>query len=127
MVLLTAMTYLDNAWSVATSRARKAGQMLATKLLQLGQTSALGHRPVPLCGYSVGALVIWSCLQELAKAPDGAGEEIVESVFILGAPVAAGEALWRAARRVVAGRFVNGYNPETGCSGHSCDQSMDRS
>ena len=58
MVLLTAMAYLDNAWSVATSRARKAGQMLATELLQLGQTSALGHRLVTLCGYSVGALVI---------------------------------------------------------------------
>jgi hypothetical protein len=106
VVLLTAATYIDNAWSMACSRAVKAGRMLAATLL----ARSYGHRPVTLCGYSTGALLIWSCLKELAEAPDGAGEGIVESAFLLGAPVTASTQSWIKVRKVVAGRLVNGYN-----------------
>lgn len=107
VVLLTAATYIDNAWSMACSRAVKAGKMLAATLLARNH---YGHRPVILCGYSTGALLIWSCLEALAAAPDGSGEGIVESVFLLGAPVTATVKAWTKVRRVVAGRLVNGYN-----------------
>ena len=92
---------------MACSRAVKAGKMLAVTLLA---RSHYGHRPVILCGYSTGALLIWSCLEELAAAPDGSGEGIVESVFLLGAPVTATAKAWTKVRSVVAGRLVNGYN-----------------
>jgi pimeloyl-ACP methyl ester carboxylesterase len=85
----------------------KAGRMLAATLLA---RSHYGHRPVTLCGYSTGALLIWSCLEELAAAPGGGGEGIVESAFLLGAPVTATAKAWTNVRRVVAGRLVNGYN-----------------
>ena len=106
VVLLTAATYIDNAWSMACSRAVKAGRMLAAMLL----ARKYGHRPVILCGYSTGALLIWTCLEEIASAPDGAGEGIIESAFLLGAPVTAGAQSWARVRKIVAGRLVNGYN-----------------
>ena len=106
VVLLTAATYIDNAWSMACSRAVKAGRMLAAMLL----AHKYGHRPVILCGYSTGALLIWTCLEEIARAPDGAGEGIIESAFLLGAPVTACAQSWARVRKIVAGRLVNGYN-----------------
>jgi hypothetical protein len=106
LVLLTAASYIDNAWSMACSRAVKAGRMLAATLL----SRKYGHRPVILCGYSTGALLIWTCLEEIANAPDGTGEGIIESVFLMGAPVSASAQRWTKVRKVVAGRLVNGYN-----------------
>lgn len=106
VALLTAATYIDNAWSMACSRAIKAGRILAATLL----AHKFGHRPVTLCGYSTGALLIWTCLEELTSAPDGAGEAIIESVFLLGAPVTASAQSWAKVRKIVAGRLVNGYN-----------------
>jgi hypothetical protein len=38
-------------------RSVKAGRLLAEQLLA---RTALGHRPLILCGYSAGALLIWS-------------------------------------------------------------------
>ncbi len=106
VVLLTAATYIDNAWSMACSRAVKAGRLLAAALLE----RKYGHRPVILCGYSTGALLIWTCLEEIANAPDGTGEGIIESAFLLGAPVSASAQNWSKVRKVVAGRLVNGFN-----------------
>ena len=105
-MLLTAATYIDNAWSMAMSRAVKAGRLLAAELLARRH----GHRPVILCGYSTGALLIWSCLEALAAAPDGQGDGVVESAFLLGGPITAKPQQWAKVRRVVAGRLVSGYN-----------------
>jgi hypothetical protein len=54
---------IDNPWSLGVDRARKAGKALAEAL----RCGAQGKRPVTLVGYSLGALVIFSCLEELAR------------------------------------------------------------
>jgi hypothetical protein len=51
------------AWTLGLDRAKKSGKALAFALLRGCQ----GRRPVTLIGYSLGALVIFSCLQELAS------------------------------------------------------------
>ncbi|GBG88156.1 hypothetical protein CBR_g46645 [Chara braunii] len=65
-------------------------------------------RPVTLVGFSLGARLIFSCLEELAIRGDSAG--IVERVVLLGGPIPIDEKRWQAVREIVAGRFVNGYS-----------------
>ncbi|KAG8002887.1 Transmembrane and coiled-coil domain-containing protein 4 [Nibea albiflora] len=67
----------------------------------------LGKRPVSLIGFSLGARVIYYCLQELAN--DQGSEGVVEDVVLLGAPVDGSEKAWERMTRVVAGKIVNGY------------------
>lgn len=68
-------------------------------------------RPVTLIGYSMGARVIYHCLQELdACVPSAAGRGIVENVVLMGAPVSTDFASWSACRRVVSGRLINCYS-----------------
>jgi hypothetical protein len=67
-----------------------------------------GNRPVTLVGYSLGARVIYYCLEELAaKGAFG----IVEDVYLLGCPVLVEEKQWQNVASVVSGRIVNGYCP----------------
>ena len=109
--IVSSMADLDNAWLVAKERALQAGAMLARAL---ADKAVVGQRPVTLVGYSVGARVIYYCLQELYKL----GEfNIVTDVVLVGAPVSTlhsgvtGSKLrWRQARSVVSGRFVNCYS-----------------
>ncbi|KAF3793197.1 Transmembrane and coiled-coil domain-containing protein 4 [Nymphaea thermarum] len=82
--LLAATNFIDSKWAIAVDR------------------------PVTLIGYSVGARVIFKCLQRLAKSHNSA--EIVEKVVLLGAPIPSRDENWEAARKVVAGRFVNAYS-----------------
>lgn len=82
----------------------KSGQILAQVLLSRQH----GHRPVVLLGSSCGARLIFSCLEMLADAPDGTGRGIVDSAFLLGAPVDISPERWAKARSVVAFRLVNG-------------------
>lgn len=51
--------------------------------------------------------MIFYCLKELAAHPRGAG--IVESAYLLGAPVPGNPEEWRPFSKVVAGRIVNAY------------------
>ncbi|EPT06031.1 hypothetical protein FOMPIDRAFT_125031 [Fomitopsis schrenkii] len=83
----------------------KAGKVLGKLLAQ----RVLGNRPITLVGYSLGSLVIFEALQYLASLPPAQTYHLIEDVFLFGAPVATDEAQWAAARRVVAGRLVNGY------------------
>jgi hypothetical protein len=53
---------LDNNWTLITIRSDIAGVELAKSLLQSTE-----YRPVQLVGFSFGARVIYSCLQELAR------------------------------------------------------------
>lgn len=63
VAILQAGDLIDNPWTLGLDRARKAGKALAEAL----RRGAQGRRPVTLVGYSLGALVIFTCLQELAR------------------------------------------------------------
>ncbi|XP_028099950.1 transmembrane and coiled-coil domain-containing protein 4-like isoform X2 [Camellia sinensis] len=102
--LLTASDFIDSKWAIAVNRSDKAGMLLAEVLLKELQ----GHRPVTLIGFSLGARVIFKCLQFLAEAEHNA--ELVERVVLFGAPISIKDENWEAARQVVAGRFVNVYS-----------------
>lgn len=64
VAMLQAGDLVDNPWTLGLDRARKAGKALAEAL----KRGAQGRRPVTLVGYSLGALVIFTCLQELARS-----------------------------------------------------------
>ena len=108
--LLSAGKLIDNPWHVALNRAELAGEELASVLMARKH----GMRPVSLYGYSVGALVIFKCLEKLARADSSSkpGKGIVENVYLVGACVSTKESNWRNVRSVVAGRFVNCYSPK---------------
>ncbi|KAG8836349.1 hypothetical protein FRC17_005635 [Serendipita sp. 399] len=102
-LLLTKLGYLiDNPWSNALDRSKAAGLVLADVLIARG----LGVRPMTLIGFSLGARMIFYCLQELARKK---AYGIVQDVFLLGATVTAPLRVWSECRSVVAGRFVNGF------------------
>ncbi|XP_020205227.1 transmembrane and coiled-coil domain-containing protein 4 [Cajanus cajan] len=102
--LIAATDFIDSKWSIAINRSNKAGKLLAEVLLRGLQ----GNRPVTLIGYSLGARVIFKCLQCLAKTENTA--ELVERVVLLGAPIPIQDENWEAARKMVAGRFINAYS-----------------
>lgn len=98
-------TLIGNIWAKTISRASECGYMLAAELA----SRSFGNRPVVLVGYSAGALVIFSCLQELARR-NLAG--IVHDVCLMGAPCTADSKKWQEVRQVVSGRLVNVFNPK---------------
>jgi len=101
--LLKISSIIDNPFSVAKVRAEKAGEVLADALINRVQ----GERPVTLIGYSLGARLIFSCLQTLA---DRKAFGLVESVVFLGSPCPSDPADWRRIRSVVSGRVVNVFS-----------------
>ncbi|CAL1605499.1 unnamed protein product [Knipowitschia caucasica] len=107
--LLAAASVIDNPWCVCLSRSAEVGKHLAQVLRSRQQVrqKASGKRPVSLIGFSLGARVIYFCLQELANEQDSEG--MVEDVVLLGAPVEGSEKAWKKMTRVVAGKIVNGY------------------
>lgn len=116
ITILSASSIIDNAWSIGLDRSKKAGIVLAHALLDRPQ----GARPVTLCGFSLGALVIYSCLSELSKIALGQEEKendtispysLVENVFLLGLPATlpSKEHLYNL-KLLVPGRFVHVYS-----------------
>lgn len=103
MGLMKVARIVDNPFSVAKSRADKAGEVLADALINKVQ----GERPVTLIGYSLGSRLIFSCLQSLAKR---GAYGLVESVIMMGSPTPSDEDYWRRVRSVVSGRVVNVYS-----------------
>lgn len=103
--LLKVASVLDNPFSVAKYRAEKAGEVLADALINKVQ----GERPVTLVGYSLGARLIFSCLQQLA-ARNAFG--LVENVVIVGGPCPSDASDWRRIRAVVSGRVVNVFSKQ---------------
>lgn len=101
--LLKVSRIVDNPFSVAKARSDKAGRVLADALINRAQ----GERPVTLIGYSLGARVIYTCLQALAERR---AFGIVESAVMLGGPLPADTVDWRRMRSVVSGRLVNVYS-----------------
>ncbi|CAG8787056.1 42459_t:CDS:2 [Gigaspora margarita] len=58
-------------------------------------------------GYSLGALVIWNCLQELKKRQQYG---LIDSVVLIGAPISSKPiSKWEGVSGVVSRRFVNAY------------------
>lgn len=102
--LFAATNFIDSIWTIAVDRSDKAGKLLAEVLL----SGLPGNRPVTLIGYSLGARVIFKCLQFLAETEHDA--ELVERVVLLGAPIPIKDENWEAVRKMVAGRFVNAYS-----------------
>ena len=103
LALLKVSRVVDNPFSIAKSRADKAGEVLADALINKAQ----GERPVTLIGYSLGARVIYSCLMSLAKRR---AFGLIESVVFIGAPMPSTTSDWRVMRSVVASRLVNVYS-----------------
>ncbi|KAI4895990.1 hypothetical protein NFI96_025263, partial [Prochilodus magdalenae] len=101
--LLAVASVIDNPWGVCLSRSAEVGKHLAQVLRSRQQ----GTRPVSLIGFSLGARVIYFCLEELAN--DQGSEGVVEDVVLLGAPVDGSQKTWDRLSRVVAGKIVNGY------------------
>ena len=103
VTLLNAASLIDNPWSVCASRAKEVGRELARVLLSRNQ----GKRPVNLIGFSLGARVIYYCLEELSAHADSGG--IIQNVVVLGAPVSGNANEWQRLTDVVAGTIFNGF------------------
>ncbi|KAJ5380572.1 uncharacterized protein N7496_003000 [Penicillium cataractarum] len=101
--LMKVARVVDNPFSVAKSRADKAGEVLANALIDKAQ----GERPVTLIGYSLGSRLIYSCLQSLCRR---GAYGLVESVILMGSPTPSDGEAWRRIRSVVSGRVVNVYS-----------------
>ncbi|CAO3592728.1 unnamed protein product [Absidia cylindrospora] len=104
--LLKVADIIDDPWQIAVDRSRKAGIVLADTLEERVQ----GNRPCNLVGYSCGSLVIWQCLQELSRRKIYGA---IDHVVLMGAPVPSDDTeLWKNAKSVVSGRFVNCYTAD---------------
>ncbi|KAG2277844.1 hypothetical protein Bca52824_060399 [Brassica carinata] len=101
--ILVAADFIDSKWSIAIDRSDKAGRLLGEAL----RKGLQGNRPVTLVGFSLGARVVFKCLQALTETEKNA--EIVERVVLLGAPISINNENWRDVRKMVAGRFINVY------------------
>lgn len=106
VAILQSGDLIDNPWSVGMARAKLAGQILADVL----RRRIHGHRPVDLYGFSLGSLVILSCLDELAKDPVGCFG-LIENVILFGAPTPIAPTIkWHKYRCLTAGRFIHCYS-----------------
>ena len=103
VALVKVARVVDNPFTLAKTRADKAGKVLAEALISRTQ----GERPVTLIGYSLGARVIWSCLTTLAEKK---AFGLVESAVLMGSPLPSDVATWRVMRTAVSGRLVNVYS-----------------
>ena len=103
VALVKVARVVDNPFTLAKTRADKAGKVLAEALINRTQ----GERPVTLIGYSLGARVIWSCLTTLAEKK---AFGLVESAVLMGSPLPSDTSTWRMMRTAVSGRLVNVYS-----------------
>ncbi|KYK54646.1 transmembrane and coiled-coil domains 4 [Drechmeria coniospora] len=101
--VLSAASSIDNPFSRARNRSRKAGQLLADALINRVQ----GERPVTLVGYSLGAAAIHACLQSLAERQ---AFGLIAEVVLIGTPAPSDAAHWRTLRTVVSGNVFNVYS-----------------
>lgn len=92
----------------AKQRATKAGGVLGLLL----SSRVFGNRPVTLCGYSLGSLVIFEALKYLSTLHPSETANLIQDVFLFGTPAPTDDTTWSALRRVVCGRLVNGFSKE---------------
>lgn len=103
VALVKVARVVDNPFTLAKTRADKAGKVLAEALINRTQ----GERPVTLVGYSLGARVIWSCLTTLSERK---AFGLVESAVLMGSPLPSDTSTWRKMRTAVSGRLINVYS-----------------
>ncbi|MCJ1396575.1 hypothetical protein MMC18_009466 [Xylographa bjoerkii] len=103
MGLVKVARVVDNPFTIAKSRADKAGEILADALINRAQ----GERSVTLIGYSMGARLIYACLMSLANRK---AFGLVESAILIGAPTPSDTADWRLLRSACTGRLINVYS-----------------
>lgn len=125
--VLSALTMIDNPWSVAAARATDAGHTLAMDILQ----GAHGRRPISLIGFGLGAVVCFTAACDIAAATAAASTPpllafaveadaaarsrpleaaaILQDVVLMGAPLPTELGEWAAVRRAASGRVVNCY------------------
>lgn len=104
-VFNAASATLDGVFVRAKTKAHKAGLILAETL----RNEVQGHRPVVLIGTSLGAATILTALDELAKDPENTSH-LVDSVFLISAPITPSNSMLRRVRTVVQRRFVNVFS-----------------
>ncbi|CBQ70314.1 conserved hypothetical protein [Sporisorium reilianum SRZ2] len=104
-VFNAASATLDGVFVRAKTKAHKAGLILAETL----RNEVQGHRPVVLIGTSLGAATILTALTELAKDPENTSH-LVDSVFLISAPITPSNSTLRKARTVVQRRLVNVFS-----------------
>lgn len=92
----------------AKALAVKAGAVLGDLLSR----RVFGNRPVVLTGYSLGALVVFEALKNLAALSPSKTSCLVQDVFLFGTPTSTDATSWTSIRRLVAGRLVNGYSTD---------------
>lgn len=93
-----------NPLRVLLKKAEIHGKTLANLLMQ----RVHGNRPVTFVGLSIGANVIFSCLQELLSNREYG---LIQNVFLIGGTVSTSNASkWRSLKTIISGRFVNAYN-----------------
>ncbi|KAK8803735.1 hypothetical protein WA158_001429 [Blastocystis sp. Blastoise] len=97
--ILTPLSVLDNPWSSARNRAQSGGIVLAHIIME-------NNKCVSLYGYSLGSLMIYSCLLELYKQNK---RGIIYDAVLLGLPAQVSEKEWKQIRAVVCNRVINGY------------------
>ncbi|KAJ4475248.1 DUF726-domain-containing protein [Lentinula edodes] len=105
IALLKIGEIIDNPWMNTKALAYKAGAVLGDLLSK----RVFGNRPVTLVGYSFGSLVILEALKHVASWPPSDTSHLIQDVYLFGTPASTDPAVWASIRRVVAGRFVNGY------------------
>ncbi|KAF4578846.1 hypothetical protein EYR40_000995 [Pleurotus pulmonarius] len=105
IALLKIGQIIDNPWMNAKALAVKTGAVLG----ELIAKRAFGNRPLTLTGYSLGSLVIFEALRYLASLPPKETAHLIQDVYLFGTPVPTDDVAWTAARRLIAGRLVNGY------------------
>jgi hypothetical protein len=98
---------LRSKWAACYGAAKEAGDILAAHLVRRD----CGRRPVTLVAASIGARVVWQCLDALASMPKGEGAGLVQDVLLMAAPVTLNPARWDRASSVVSGHVVNAYVP----------------
>ncbi|KAG1756608.1 DUF726-domain-containing protein [Suillus paluster] len=105
VALLKIGKIIDNPWMNARALALKTGAVLG----ELLASRAFGNRPVTLTGYSLGSLVIFEALRCLTELSPSKTIGLIQDVFLFGTPVSINLTTWSSVRRLVSGRFVNGY------------------
>ena len=109
LTIIKLTNYIDGVWTLMEKRADIAGKALAMSILEGACTR---RRPVSLIGFSMGARLIFSCLQHLSTLleKDSSVADIIEDVVLLGCPVTTERAIWEGIRPVINGRLINGFS-----------------
>ena len=109
LTIIKLSNYIDGVWTLMEKRADIAGRALAMSIVENVYNR---RRPVSLIGFSMGARLIFSCLQYLSALleKDCSVGDIIEDVVLLGCPVSTERSLWESIRPVINGRLINGYS-----------------